>query len=201
MIYIARHGQTDWNLERKIQGQIDVPLNKTGRQEAVMCGKQLSSVKIDKIVSSDLSRATETANIINESLLLSLPVNIDTRLKELNCGNLEGKVLEKEVPWHTFINDLDKFHSEPLTDFYNRLKSFFEETDAPKNTLVVTHTGVVKMIMYLANNPNSYNKDDFEKIASEFKVKNGDIFTWDKVQKLQLFTKELLVKNLKSLEY
>jgi len=197
MIYIARHGQTDWNLERRLQGQLDVPLNETGRNEARQCARQLASVKIDKIISSDLARAKETADIINGSL--SLPVNYDSRLRELNCGDLQGNII-KEVPWNTFIHDPNHFHSESLIDFYARLKSFFDEIDIIKNTLIVTHTGVVKMIMHLVQNPNSYNQDDFEKTALQFKVKNGDIFTWDKRGKLQLFTKNTS-QHSTSLEY
>ena len=197
MIYLVRHGQTEWNLERRLQGQLDVPLNETGRNEAVLCAKQLSSVKIDNIISSDLSRAKETAVIINKSLLL--PVTFDARLKELNCGNLQGNVI-KEVPWHTFIHNPDEFNSEPLVDFYNRLKSFFDEIDALKNTVIVTHTGVVKMIKHLADNPNSYNQEDFEKTALQFKVRNGEIFTWDKTQRFQLLTKESFQRS-NSLEY
>ena len=197
MIYIARHGQTEWNLERRLQGQLDAPLNDTGRKEAVACAKQLTSAKIGKIISSDLSRAKETADIINKSL--SLPITLDSRLKELNCGDLQGNIIT-EVPWHTFIHDPNHFHSEPLADFYSRLKSFFNELDATKNTLIVTHTGVVKMIMHLAQNPDSYNQEDFENTALQFKVKNGDIFTWDKGQMLQLLTKDPLKKS-DSLEY
>ena len=60
----------------------------------------------------------------------------------------------------------------------------------------MTHTGVVKMIKHLSEHPDSYNSDDFEKTSLRFKVKNGDIFTWDKSKNLQLLT-----KNLNSLEY
>ena len=68
MIYLVRHGQTDWNLENRIQGHLDMPLNDTGRNEARQCRKKLASVKMDKIIASDLLRAKETAAIINESL-------------------------------------------------------------------------------------------------------------------------------------
>ena len=197
MIYLIRHGQTEWNLERRLQGQEDVSLNETGRNEAVVCAKQLASIKVDCIISSDLTRAKETADIINKSL--SLPITLDSRLKELHCGDLQGTII-KEVPWHTFIHDPHKFNSEPLVDFYNRLKSFFNEIDATKNTVIVTHTGVVKMIKHLADNPDSYNQDDFEKTALQFKVRNGDIFMWDKTKKFQLLVNES-VKRTKGLEY
>lgn len=196
MIYIVRHGQTDWNLERRLQGQKDIPLNETGRNEATICRNQLTSIKVDEIISSDLSRAKETAEIINKSR--SLPIKYDSRLRELNCGNIEGKVIDT-VPWHSFICNPNEFHSEPMIDLYNRLKSFFNEIDASKNTVTVTHTGVVKMLAYLVNNPQ-YNENIFEQKALQFKVKNGDIFMWDKKTKLQLLVNEALKKS-NSLEY
>ena len=68
MIYLLRHGQTDWNLERKIQGHLDMALNETGRKEALICLDKIVSLNIDNIISSDLVRAKETAQIINEKL-------------------------------------------------------------------------------------------------------------------------------------
>lgn len=67
MIYLVRHGQTDWNIEHRIQGQTDVPLNATGRAQAVELSEKLSNFNIQKIISSDLSRAKETAEIINRN--------------------------------------------------------------------------------------------------------------------------------------
>ena len=192
MIYLVRHGQTVWNLEHRLQGQLDISLNTTGQDEAALCAKQLSAIKIDKIISSDLSRAKETAMIISKSL--SLPLAFDSRLKELNCGDLQGHVI-KEVPWHTFIHDPHKFNSEPLADFYDRLKSFFKELDEIQNTVIVTHTGVVKMIMHLAYHPDSYDRADFEQTALQFKVRNGEIFTWDKEQRFQLLANEAFQKS------
>ena len=89
MIYLLRHGQTDWNLERRIQGHLDIPLNETGKKEALVCLEKLSSLDIDKIISSDLIRAKETAQIINEKL--HLPIHFDSRLREVNLGNLQGR--------------------------------------------------------------------------------------------------------------
>ena len=200
MIYLVRHGQTDWNLENRIMGHLDMPLNDTGRNEARICAKQLTTIKLDKIISSDLSRAQETAGIINETL--SLPITFDSRLRETNCGDLQG-LLSKEIPeetWYTFNREPHKFHAESLEDVYNRVKSFFDELDATKNTLVVTHAGVVRMTWYLAHNPDAYNQEDFEKTALQFKIKNTEIFSWDKSEQFQLLTKKPLKKS-DTLEY
>ena len=200
MIYLVRHGQTDWNIENRIQGHLDMPLNDTGRNEARICVTQLSALKIDQIIASDLSRTKETANIINETLFL--PISFDSRLRETNCGDLQGR-LSKDIPedtWYTFNHEPHKLHAESLLDVYNRVKSFFNDLDATKNTLIVTHAGVVRMAWYLARNPNSYDQEDFEKTALQFKIKNTEIFSWDKSEQFQLLTKKPLKKS-DNLEY
>jgi len=185
MIYLLRHGQTDWNLENRIQGHLDMPLNETGRKEAETCRTQLASVKIDQIIASDLLRAKETARIINE--VLSLPISFDSRLRELNMGDLQGMVA-KEIPnesWDLLNHEPHKIHAESLADFYKRTKSFFDEIDAQKNTLIVAHGGTIRMTLYLANNPNSFDQEKFEKTCLSFKIKNTEIFKWDQKQPLQ----------------
>ena len=148
MIYIVRHGQTDWNLVPRIQGQLDIPLNETGKNEALECAKQVASIKIDKIISSDLSRAKETANIINK--FLSVPISCDARLREAVFGDLQGIFVKdiSEETWQSFNQDRHKFHAESFADVYERVKSFFNEVDATENILIVTHAGVVKIIKY-----------------------------------------------------
>ncbi|MBR6412147.1 MAG: histidine phosphatase family protein [Alphaproteobacteria bacterium] len=179
MIYLIRHGQTDWNKVHRIQGQLDIPLNNTGRNEALICGKQLAALSIDQIISSDLSRTQETARIIGD--ILSLSPTTDPRLREVNCGDLQG-VLVKDIPdktWDTFNHEAHKLHAESLADVYKRVKSFFADLDTTKNTLIVTHGGVIRMTLYLSQNPHSFNQTKFENIALPFKIKNTAIFAWD----------------------
>ena len=176
MIYLVRHGQTDWNLEHRIQGHLDMPLNETGKSEAIICAKQLERFKIDEIISSDLSRAKETASIINE--VLSLPISVDSRLREVHCGDLQG-VLVKDISdetWDVFNHDPHKIHAESLADVYKRVKAFFEEIDNAKNTLIVTHGGVIRMTMYLSQHPESFDQYEFEKTALQLKIKNTEVF-------------------------
>ena len=65
MIYLVRHGQTDWNIEKKTQGHTDIPLNGTGKRQAEELAEKIADLKIDRIISSDLLRARETAEIMN----------------------------------------------------------------------------------------------------------------------------------------
>lgn len=86
--YFIRHGETDWNKEKRLQGRTDIPLNETGRQQARDALKKIIPLNLDLIVSSPLIRAKETALIINETL--RLPIHFDDRLVERCFGKIEG---------------------------------------------------------------------------------------------------------------
>jgi len=89
-LWLVRHGQTEWNLEGRYQGQADVPLNAAGMQQAQTLAAELAGQPFDAIYSSDLQRARVTAETIGRSL--NLPVHTDVRLREINQGQWEGKI-------------------------------------------------------------------------------------------------------------
>ncbi len=89
---LVRHGETDWNLEGRYQGQSDIPLNASGRAQAVALARQLPRQCFSAIFSSDLQRARETAEIVAERL--QLPVTLDARLREINQGQWEGQLVD-----------------------------------------------------------------------------------------------------------
>ena len=86
---LVRHGQTDWNAERRLQGATDIPLNEVGRQQARDAVEVLSDYEWDTIVSSPLSRAAETADLIAEGLGLSVARRVP-QLIERSFGPAEG---------------------------------------------------------------------------------------------------------------
>jgi 2,3-bisphosphoglycerate-dependent phosphoglycerate mutase len=87
--HIFRHGETDWNAEERFQGHVDIPLNARGRDQARALVETLRPLGLEAIVSSDLSRALETAQIVAGGLG-GIPVLIDERLREAHLGGAQG---------------------------------------------------------------------------------------------------------------
>ena len=92
-LVVVRHGQTDWNVEERYQGQLDVPLNATGRNQAEALKRDLSSIGFDRAYSSPLSRAFETARIIANELKV-IP---DARLAEIHHGSWRQDWIRRRV--------------------------------------------------------------------------------------------------------
>lgn len=87
-LILIRHGETDWNTERRLQGHLDIPLNAEGMRQARALGRTLCNERLDAIVSSDLIRAHETARAVGEAC--GLPVAVDAALRERCFGGFEG---------------------------------------------------------------------------------------------------------------
>lgn len=87
-LVLLRHGQTDWNVEGRFQGQLDVGLNQTGREQAALAAPQVAQLAPEVIYSSDLQRARDTATAVRE--LIGLEVRLDERLREINVGSWGG---------------------------------------------------------------------------------------------------------------
>ena len=92
-IYLARHCKTQWNLENRVQGTKDVPLSDEGRVEAQANISKIQNLGIDRVVSSNLTRAHETARIYADQLAVTLLISPE--LRELDLGHWEGKTSDE----------------------------------------------------------------------------------------------------------
>mgnify|MGYP000918913880 FL=1 len=96
-LWLVRHGQTDWNVEGRYQGQANPPLNATGLEQAACAAETLAGRTYTAIYTSDLQRARVTAEIIGRRL--GMDVLVDPRLREVNQGAWEG-MLSTEIQAH-----------------------------------------------------------------------------------------------------
>lgn len=103
-LIVWRHGRTEWNLDGRMQGQADVPLDETGRQQARSAAGRLAALKPVRIVSSDLARAAETA--LELSRLTGVEVEYDPGLREIHIGEWEGLTVDVVADKYPQLNDI-----------------------------------------------------------------------------------------------
>lgn len=109
-IYLMRHGQTDWNTVHRMQGRSDIPLNAVGRRQAKLAAQGMDRIPIDRILTSPLRRARQTAQAVAAGR--GVPVLTEETLLEMSFGDLEG-VLLKDFPDYECIFT-DPEHYVPL---------------------------------------------------------------------------------------
>ena len=158
-ICIVRHGETAWNAERRIQGQLDLALNAAGlaQAEAVACA--LADENFATVISSDLLRARQTA--VSFALTAGLPVTLHTGLRERHYGVFQGHTYEEArlrypEDYRVFSSrdaDFDFGSGESLMAFAGRVRACMEEIAAAgmgKTILVITHGGVLDIVYRMA---------------------------------------------------
>jgi broad specificity phosphatase PhoE len=139
-LLLVRHGETDWNAERRWQGHADVPLNDRGRKQAQRLAKELAAEKLDAIYASDLARARETAEIVGATL--GVEVIPDPDLREIDVGSRQGRTWSE-------IDDQPEWDGEPHEAHAERiLRAVHEiaERHPSQRILVVTHGGSMRRL-------------------------------------------------------
>ena len=173
-IYFIRHGEDD---EKYRGGWSELPLIQVGIDKANKLGKYLKKnmdkYRLEKIISSDLTRTRMTADIINT--YLDLPISIDERLRENNNGELAGMLNSEAIKKYPncFFGSLgydERFPGgESPHEFYDRVKKSFyeliEENNNVKNLMIVTHAGVISIIYHIVTNVEWTNKEKTLKIS------------------------------------
>ncbi len=149
-IYIARHGETDWNIQKKAQGRTDIPLNGTGRKQAETLRDNIKDIKFTAVYASPLKRARETAEIAAGD---RYEIIFDDRLVERSFGDFEGKLVNSWIETAGYdIGDL-KLNTnigniEPVKDVLARTKAVLDDIKAKHNDddviLIVAHGQVAR---------------------------------------------------------
>ena len=185
-LYIVRHGETVWNAEKRIQGNMDIELSEKGRQLAGELGERLEGISFDRIYSSPLIRAYETACLIRGHR--NIPIIRDDRLREMSFGEMEGaswaEWLGEESPYRFFFDEPGKFcppkGGESLEQVMERTREFLQEVIEPQwsgteRVMIVAHGALNKGLMchIEGNTKENYWGTGLQKNCE------ADIFTFD----------------------
>ena len=172
MIYLIRQGQTDWNLFKRCNGATETFLNQTGIDQSIKLAESLKDIRFDACFCSPQIRARQTCETIYKG-----PIAYDDRLKEIICGEFEGKEETGELMgqfWHAAANGdkgvekTDEFMKRNFA-FCNMVKNAFKS----KNVLIVTHAANIRAIAYFfLGMPEDY---DFNVTL----IKSGELLTFE----------------------
>jgi probable phosphoglycerate mutase len=186
LFYFIRHGETDWNAVRRLQGGHDIPLNDRGRRQAAQCGDTLRDLIASHgktpadfaFVSSPLSRASETMEIVRGALgLPAAGYAAEPRLAELSFGRWEGKTY-REIgaadPQVLKVRERDKWNFRPpdgesYADLLARVRAWHDGVTG--DVIVTAHGGVARAVMVLfgVRKPGDASHGDVEQgVVFEF---------------------------------
>ena len=190
-IYLVRHGETDWNKERRFQGQVDIPLNCYGIELAEKTAEALREIPFEAVFSSPLCRAVQTAKIMMGERFV--PFETDERLKEMNFGSFEGTVIPPGVserdsnPLYYFWKEPEHYippsDGESFEELYHRSAEFMREKIFPlenkyETVLIAGHGALNRSIL---NSVAGFPIEDFWHIpllncaVSELSLENGKL--------------------------
>jgi uncharacterized phosphatase len=154
LITLVRHGQTDWNLDRRIQGSTDIPLNDTGRGHALEAAAALAGGTHHAIYASPLVRAQETAQIIAREIGLDEPALVP-ELREREFGEAEGMLvadyIERYGDWHADVPGAEGFGQvrDRALGAMDVIARDSRRRSAPsvESVVVVAHGGVIRALL------------------------------------------------------
>ena len=165
-LYFIRHGETDWNAERRLQGQLDIPLNDLGRRQSVRCGDILRGLFAAggrtaddfAFMSSPLLRARATMEIVRAGLgLVPQDYATDARLAEMSFGRWEGLTYQEITALDRAVlanRERDKWNFRPpdgesYAQLLVRVREWHTGVAATGNVIVAAHGGVARVLMVL----------------------------------------------------
>lgn len=160
---LLRHGLTEWNEQKRVQGSMDSPLSRNGQQQirdwAEYLQRHRAQDNWQRIIASDLGRVRQTVAILDEKL--NLPIHFDTRLREMNWGKWEGRrVKNVREQYGALIHEQEQLgwefrppDGESRKEVLQRARAALHDsaiTWPEQNILVVCHLGVIKCLIYAA---------------------------------------------------
>ena len=171
LLYVMRHGLTDWNQSRRIQGHLDPPLNATGRAQARLAGLRLARTGAAALYSSDLQRACETARLVGRAAGLQVVQNVG--LREINFGIWQGLSSQEIRQRHPRVYaarrdnpyDVAPAGAETWRQFYDRAVQAVTDILAVERAgpvVVVTHSGVCTVLGLRAQGLDCTGRRTFE---------------------------------------
>ena len=144
-IYLLRHGQTDWNIQGRLQGQKNIPMNMNGKKQIKEIAEHLHELQftVDTIIASPLDRAKESAEIIAEKIGYQGTIIFDGDFLERSFGLAEGLIYNENINLEDSI-----YGAESVEDVCKRAKKAIEKyiSDEKKNILIVAHGAVLSAV-------------------------------------------------------
>ena len=165
-IYLLRHGETDWNIEGRLQGRMDIPMNESGKEQITSIGHYLKDrgFCVGRIISSPLLRAKETAEIISKAIDFQGNILFDELLLERSFGKLEGVLWSPEID----LNDM-KYGIESVEILCQRGQEVLSKYIDEKDVLIIAHGAIIKAIVAALTNGKVPYEDN------RIFIKQGDI--------------------------
>jgi 2,3-bisphosphoglycerate-dependent phosphoglycerate mutase len=174
-LYLIRHGQTSWNVDKRAQGHTDIPLDATGEIQAERLAQAMAGIKIERLLTSDLQRAHQTAEAISK--VKNIPLEVSGDLRERSFGDWEGNPYAEIGIKFQFIADMEGKsrdevippNGESFADVWARLAGIYDSVVAHGvSTGIVCHGGTasILMAMFLGGGVE---------IASAFRFSNASI--------------------------
>ncbi len=176
-LYLVRHGQTDWNLQDRIQGWADIPLNATGIKQAERLRDQIREKNItpETAYASPLKRVRRTAEIITDG---RWRIVLDERLKERDVGQFEGRpckeLFDHKINFLSYEINSEAYGVEPIRNFRARAEVFLRDLKdshtQDAQILVVSSNGLMKQLHMIISGASQEQTPNFQ---------NGEVYVYE----------------------
>lgn len=154
----ARHGETDWNKQKRFIGSEDIPLNKTGQAQALRLSQEMAELSVANIVTSPLKRAWQTAESISDTCGCTLAT--DKRLSEVDLGDLQGRSEPELDFFKLWVEGRLPYNVESFADVRERVKAAILDAVEQSDGIpaIIAHSGVFFALCHWLNRPHLFRE-------------------------------------------